>query len=131
MENNILTTRTARIWLEQNGIVHNITLSGAEITLAEAQENVKAVTKVAQGIKRPLLVDTRQVKSLTYEARKHLAGEGSKPTSAIAILVDSLISQVIGNFFINFSKPNVPTRLFANKAEATEWLKGFLHERNG
>jgi hypothetical protein len=36
------------------------------------------------------------------------------------------MSRVIGNFFIGFSRTNIPTRLFTSEAEAIDWLKTFI-----
>jgi hypothetical protein len=41
---------------------------------------------------------------------------------AFAILIDSSVSRVVGNFFLGINKPAVPTKLFTNEKEAVKWL---------
>jgi hypothetical protein len=43
--------------------------------------------------------------------------------SAFAIIIQSPLSRVIGNFFMGLNKPRVPARLFKSEKEAVKWLK--------
>jgi hypothetical protein len=83
--------------------------------------------KISKGKKLPLLVDSRNIKSMEREARVYYAGEeGRKSVSACALLIGSPVSRVIGNFFMGLNKPLVPTRLFTSETEAIEWLRRFI-----
>ena len=69
-----ITTRTERIWLGEDGIVRVIMLPVARQTLADAEENVRVIgSLVPSGRRPPLLVDSRQLKSMTREARAYYA----------------------------------------------------------
>ena len=127
MENETITTQTQKVWVDKDGIIRNTVLPNAEITLAEAKIVVQAIIKITKGKRSPIFVDSRQIKIMTREARQYLASEEStRILSAIAVLVASPISKIIGKFFINFSKPFMPTQLFTNKNDALAWLKEFL-----
>ncbi|MGZ4038838.1 MAG: DUF7793 family protein, partial [Bacteroidia bacterium] len=77
--------------------------------------------------KFPLLVDARPVLSMEREARKHFSTNGrDTKISAMAVMVKSPLSRVIGNFFMGLNKPQIPARLFDSEADAVEWLKTFL-----
>ena len=73
-------------------------------------------------------LDLRQIKSQTREARDYYGGEESgRCFSAAAVLVESPVSRLLGNFFIGFNKStNAPLKLFTSEQEAIEWLKTFL-----
>jgi hypothetical protein len=43
--------------------------------------------------------------------------------SAVALIVDTPLSRVLGNFFLAVNKPLYPTRLFDNEASALAWLQ--------
>jgi len=44
----------------------------------------------------------------------------------MAILAgDSLASSIIGNFYIKFNNPSIPTKLFKTEDEALDWLKKY------
>ena len=127
MKNEVIETKGARLWLDEEGIFHSETLPGAEISLELAGEHLDLHVKITGGKKTPVLSDIRTIKSITREARLHLSGEeAEKIHLCIALLISSNVSKVIGNFFLGLNKPNFPTRLFTSEEKAMEWLKGFI-----
>lgn len=120
----MIETRVFYTSLEEDGYIRTRVKPGAEIRLQDAKENTAAVVKISGGSCFPLLVDMREIKSISKEARDHFSMRGRKPqVTAIAMLVKSPIGPVIGNFFIGFSRPVVPTRLFNSEKKALAWLK--------
>jgi hypothetical protein len=72
------------------------------------------------------LIDSRKVNSITKEARDYLASDdGSKHIIASALVLDSKVGKLLGNFFLQINKPKVPLRLFTNRNDALEWLNSF------
>jgi hypothetical protein len=119
--------RTARLRLGDDGIVRIIWVPGAEVTLEDAKETMAAYLKLNKGKRLPLFVDTKTMKSLSRDARKYYAGEeAAKVASAVAIIVGTPVSRVLGNFYLGLSNPHLPSRLFTSESEALEWLKGYL-----
>jgi hypothetical protein len=119
--------RTARLRLGDDGIVRIIWVPGAEVTLEDAKETMAAYLKLNKGKRLPLFVDTKTMKSLSRDARKYYAGEeAAKVASAVAIIVGTPVSRVLGNFYLGLSNPHLPSRLFSSESEALEWLKGYL-----
>jgi hypothetical protein len=97
--------------------------SGAEIGLNDAKENTEIVINLSKGKNFPILVDLREIKSISKEARDHFSMRGRKPhVTAIAMLVNSPVSRIVGNFFLGLNKPTVPTRLFNSQKEAVNWI---------
>jgi hypothetical protein len=70
----------------------------------------------------PVLVDIRQMKSVSREARAIFGGPHAA-FSALALLADSPRTQVIANFFIALSHPKVPTQMFSDEEKALAWLR--------
>ena len=96
------------------------------ILLEIAEKSVKDRLKVSEGKSYPLLIEIKNVKNSTLEARKFLASEkGCEGVKAAAILVNSSLGRMIGNFFIFFNKQLLPTKLFIDEKEAIEWLKNY------
>lgn len=107
-----------------DGICRTKTKPGAEINLHEAIENSIAVNSYFTGKKYPLLVDAREVKFISREARRQFSVNGREThISSFALLVKSPLSRAIGNFFIGLNKPSVPARLFDEENDALTWLK--------
>ena len=99
----------------------------AIVDLKVAKEEVAAYVVLCKNEARPILVDIRNIKSVTGEARSHLAGEESaKVTRAVALLISSPLSRIIGKFFLGLNKTSFPSKLFTSEEEAFLWLRGFL-----
>lgn len=122
----IVTTRCFETYLYNDCICVTIVLPESEIKIADAHENTKAVIEVSDGNIFPMIVDTRKIKSIEKEARDHFSMRNRKgQVSAIAILISSPVSVIIGNFFMGLNKPAVPTKLFKDEERALKWVKQF------
>jgi len=127
MESEGLVTRVTKVWIGEDGIARIIHVPGAEVTLEDAKETMAAYLKINKGKRLPLFVDTKTMRSLAREARKYYAGEeAAKVASAVAIIVGTPVSRVLGNFYLGLSNPHLPSRLFSSENEALAWLKGYL-----
>ena len=121
-------TRTTKVWIDPDGIVRIESLPGFDERLEDAQENVDVVNSLVGSTGTLMLVDIRKLKSIDRSAREYYAtARGSKSGNrAMAMLVGSAVSKIVGNFIIGaFSRATVPTRLFTNEADALDWLKKF------
>ena len=127
LENEVVETRTAKFWLRDDGIVHCIDLAKSQVMLADAKENVAAALKVANRKRVPILVDITSVRSVprvTREVRLYYRDKTGVHATAVALLIGSTVSRIIGTFIIGLDKPAVPARLFTSETEAIEWLEG-------
>ena len=123
MENEV-QTKSGKVWLGEDGIIRKDTHPNAEIELSEAQDTIRAVTKITGKNKIPMLVYLQDVKSVSLDARQHFTTEMEKTNvSAVALLVGSAVSRILGNFFLRVNKPRIPVSIFSVEAEAIKWLK--------
>jgi len=117
-------TRTCSLALEGGLLVARF-LAAAEVSGEDARANLEATALLARGGRLAVLVDLRELKSQSPEARALLAGAGAARVSrAVALLIGSPLSRVLGNFYLRFNRPETPTRLFSSEAEARRWLTG-------
>lgn len=119
-------TQKALIY-KKSGIVRVEYKEAVEIELKDVKEHIKILQKLSEGKPVPVLVDGRKDLTISPEAREYASSkefEGLR--SAQALLVGSLATKLIANFYINFHKPPHPAQIFADEKEAVEWLKGFL-----
>jgi hypothetical protein len=127
MNERAVTTRTQRVWLDDQGILHAEALPGAELTRADAEQTVAVQWELGGQRRRPVLVDLRRIKTMDRGARTYYAGaETARVNDAAALLVGSPLTRVIGNFFMGLNKSLVPTRLFSSEPEAIVWLRDFV-----
>lgn len=74
----------------------------------------------------PVFCDIRGIISTDKAGRDYLAKSGSMLAKAVALIVNENVSMTMSTFYLEISKPSVPTRIFADEQEALEYLKGFL-----
>jgi hypothetical protein len=120
-------TETARIALDDSGVVVVRIRNGAQQSLAEARENLAVAIDQTKGQRRPVLIDIRHAQALDAEARHHYSGQIlSDHFSALGLLVEaSPLGRMIGNVYLRIARPGVPTQLFTGETEALEWLSDF------
>jgi hypothetical protein len=110
------------IW-SKNGIIHIVFKPDLFINLEIAKIFVQARLKVTKEKIRPVFADIRGMKRIDDDARDYWATEEAcRFISGTAIFSGNRIQTLFANFYINFSKPQVPTRLFTNKEKALKWL---------
>ena len=128
MKGSAIKTRTANIWLGEDGIIRNVVLPGAEITGVDAKENILSYAQFG-GQKYPVLVDIRDIKSFDREGRMYPASaEAGECMSAAALLIGSPLSRAIGNFWLGTRSAVYPVRLFTSEDEAIEWLQQYVEQ---
>ena len=111
-------------WIDENDICVTLVKPNAIIELEDAMQNSDSVSKLSDGKIYPMLVNLKEIKSISKDARDHFSMQGRTPgVSAIGILIKSPVSSIIGNFFLGLNKSVVPTKLFTNDDKAKNWLK--------
>ena len=127
MKSEIIETRTSQFWLNEDGILWVKTLPQAYYTLADAQKNVEIMHQLADGQKRPVLVEMKQIKGMDGDARAYSAGDNVEGiTLALAMVIGSTLGKTLGNLWLGINKPPFPSKIFVSEEEAITWLKDFL-----
>jgi hypothetical protein len=111
-----------QVWLRPDGAVQVTWSPGPRIELDTARGATDAIQEVSGGQPRGLLVDMRGTVSMDREARSHFASRIPN-LYAVALWVESPLSQMLANFFLGVNRPPIPTRLFTDEAKAVAWLK--------
>lgn len=123
---NAIESAASYFWLDEDGIIIIINKPTALHSKADAEENIVVTRQVSAEKPRPILIDMTDVRSMTREAREIYAKEGNDSrVKAIGIVTRSSMGRIVGNFFLGFNKPAVPTRLFKTHKVAKKWLMAF------
>ena len=119
-------TQTARIGLNEQGLVIVRINDGAAQSLADAEENLATAVSETRGERRPLLIDIRAAQPLDADARHHYSGQILvERFSALALLVEaSPFGRMLGNVYLRVARPGIPTQLFSDETGAVTWLNG-------
>ena len=114
------------ITIEKEGEIIITNLKATYVDLPTAKQAVKYRLDSTENNPYILLSNIKQVKRCLYDARIFLASaEGSERVLICAVLIDSTIGAMIGNFFIRINKPIVPVKLFIDEGEAKTWLLNY------
>ena len=123
-----ITTRIAEISYDKDRIVRMKIFNDAEIELEDAIQNHEATCALTNGEKHLVLVDGRSNIGVSKEARAFAAQKRENDKRiAEAFIVTSTANKLVGNFYINFNKPAVPTKIFSSEEKALEWLESLLY----
>jgi hypothetical protein len=117
------STRICSFRLEPDGYVRATMHDGVTFELADAMEAVAVTWQVAGERPRGVLVDMRGLRSQSREAREYfVSDEAARRMTAVALLVGSPVSRIVGSFFLRMGTHRVPTRLFSDETAAERWL---------
>jgi hypothetical protein len=118
----------ARIELEDNIII--ATWKATFVDLEIAQKVVNARRLAFMKNKYPCLIKIYSIKDSTKEARDFLASEkGCEGFTAGAIVVSSVLENIIASLYLYLNKPVVPTKIFKDELKAKEWLSKFVEKK--
>lgn len=111
--------------LENGVIIGTFKLEAVDLEIAQKVTNLRL--EMQQGKSYPLLSNIRAIKNSTKQARDFMASkEGCEGVIAAAVLIDSPLGSMIGNFFISISRPFVTTKIFTDEIDAKKWLAQFV-----
>ena len=117
-------TEKIKFNLRPDNIVSIECRPNSTMTLEDGKMSTKVVGEIVNGNPLPLLCDLTNVVKMSQDCRKHFAGpEHARVFSRCALIVNSPISKIIGNFFLGANMPLKPTRLFTSVDEGLKWLK--------
>lgn len=90
-----------------------------DISIASMKEQYDEQAKLVGTDLYAVLVDGTKNVSVPVETREFMARHNPKNRIATAIITNNnLATNIIGNFYIKFHKPQKPTKLFNNEADA-------------
>jgi hypothetical protein len=127
-ETGVITHPKFRMWLRPDGIVQLVWAPQVEIGLEDATAAIEAITELTGGRQSRLLVDMRDTGPQDRATRAAWTDRNDL-SSAVALIVGTPLSRMMGNLFIRMNKPQFPVRLFDKEAPAVAWLQGFVGER--
>jgi hypothetical protein len=125
MTNTQLDTSYAEFKI-QDGVLCMSYKKGLMITQKIAREIVETRLNFSNHEYFPLLIIDQGIIGMDKSARDHLSSkEGTSKITASALVLNTVYSRVLGNFFIKLTRPTIPVRIFNDKAKAMEWLQAY------
>jgi hypothetical protein len=99
--------------------------SNPEVTLPVVQRNFEQNYGQLGDIAVDVLIDTRYADFIKFpkEVMEYMSDNPyNQYQKTNALLIRGLSQRILGNFYLNISRPKVKTRLFTGMREALEWL---------
>jgi hypothetical protein len=124
MSGNEINIRNGKVFIIERGIICQEIDSREEFTVKDAEEVVTVTANLSNGKPCPVLVSMGQIKSITGEARNYL--QNNTEATAVAFLVTSLVSRLVGNLLLGLSKTVIPVKMFSCEKDALRWLRKYL-----
>ena len=124
-EPGVVTHPKFQMWLGPDGVVQMTWVSKAVIGLEDAIAAIAVMSELTGGRRSPLSVDLHDGGQPSRLARVEFTRHDDL-VSAVALIVGTPLSRVMGNFFLTVSKPPYPVRLFDDEASALAWLQAFV-----
>jgi hypothetical protein len=113
--------------MDENGILTIYIHNNAFVQTEHIKEMLKIHGELTQGKRCPCIMVLGEYANVSANGRKFLASEDAVQFSSCeAFVVKSLAQKILGNFYLKFDKPNIPSRLFNNFEDAYNWAETFV-----
>ena len=109
----------------EDGIMHFVYKPHTILNLKNATTAVNQRLAIQKDKAYPIFCDVRGLVSSDKEGRDYLAKEGSVLVRAVGILASDPLTNQIIYFYLNNSKPRIPTRIFSQRFAALSFLEKF------
>lgn len=119
-----ITIPSAIIALREDDIIRFELTEGRMVSVQDVKDMTTIAGEWGGGTKKFYnLIIMPDLENIPFEVRQYTAGkERSRFSLADAFVISSIAMQVIGNFYLQFHKPFLPTRIFNNEEAAIHWL---------
>lgn len=114
---------TVAVSLEPAGILRYDYPDGVELELADAQAILARAAQLTDRPRPCLILIGKRVK-VSREVRDYFARhpDNRAVTAAAAMVVQSALGRMIGNFFVGLNRSRFPQQVFDDELEARAWI---------
>jgi N-methylhydantoinase A/oxoprolinase/acetone carboxylase beta subunit len=121
-----IKTRTAVMWLDDNGIFWVKLNPEVLIDKEDMADNLLVTRNITGNKPRLKVLDSRAHWKMNEDAREYFKKEDTSEKSiARAILVKSVANKLIKSILVKLYKPDVPLKFFTSESEAVKWLLNY------
>lgn len=114
---------TARMDWDGHGILVVTINDDIELSLQDIIEHREIAARLTQSKPHSVLAIAGERTQASSEAREYAASNIPVGRVAEAVVIRSLTVRILGNFYLQFHKPGVPTKMFDDRYEAMRWLE--------
>ncbi|MEO6304260.1 MAG: hypothetical protein ABIP51_13930 [Bacteroidia bacterium] len=115
----------ATLWFDEDSILHSVSKTSPR-TMEVMADYADFLKKLTDNKKVLILTDITKASPLDKKTREFIEPHLKESFTAMAILSNAPMSDMIANVFIASNKPNFPTRMFLNEKDGKDWLMSFM-----
>lgn len=116
-----------KIVFHKAGFVELIFGNNTFMEVIDGQQIAEILSSYLEDKKVPVLQVLGKYMNFSKEAREFsLTEKGMKNVLISAFVLDSLPHKILANFYIKIDKPPFPTKFFATRKDALDWVTEFL-----
>jgi hypothetical protein len=125
MRSELFKTNMAEVYIE-DGIMH-IYLTQETMELEPLKKHMATLkAHFSEHLPMPSVVNNGKTKSTPKNVRDYLASdEVGEILSSSALVVNSALTKIAVNLFLQFSKPKYPVKMFTDTESAIKWVSQF------
>lgn len=117
------------IYIREDGIRHTHLKVEYEVCIEHAEAVLALTKKVSKDKAYPSLFTVDKFLVPNSEVREYMASERrTKHSLADGFVLHSLPQKIMGNFYLKFNSPPIPTQMFSREADAIQWLRQFVQK---
>lgn len=110
------------IFLRKDSIIQVQIADNLDIDEEDAEMILEIIKELLAGKKLPVLAIYEKFNTFTEEAMQLVAQHDLTLADAF-VINNSYVLTAFANYYLHYSKPNRPTKIFENPETALEWLK--------
>lgn len=126
MENHIDIDKVASITYRDDNILLMCMADKSDIDINAAKLITEKSSELAGNKVHANMVDIRKMTFMSNDARKHFASQNKDTVKAVAVISNKSFHRPLVNFYLKFSRPSLPTKIFDDEEKAVDWLKSML-----
>jgi hypothetical protein len=115
--------RHAVILQRSDGVMNTMMRPEVDFGIEDVDEICAFLKKKFPGQRFPFLISGGKFIRIENGLREHYAKVCAECSLADAFVTNNLPERMIANFYIQFNKPAIPTRLFRDEFSALRWLQ--------
>ena len=115
----------ATVKLRDDKIANTNILFEGSATLEQAEKLLEAYIKVTNGEKTPHLFTMTKLAIMDAKVMEFIVNVANNHGKADAFVIHSLPQKILGNIYLKFKSPKIPTRIFSSERKAIIWLNQY------
>ncbi len=123
-DKELFETTIATYWFAADGLLTSVSKNPTR-TVANTTESFELIRRITNGKKQPLMVYLCPSGVPDKATRDYVAQQLPTVYTAMAMVSQSGLGNIIMNILFKFKPPAIPMKSFSTDTEAKEWLKQY------